>query len=109
MKAKKNKNQINSGSIHVNVREVLCRAVETGVSVGWRRAHKHTDIPLAEDVIESITRAVMEEIHNYFEFPNSQLSGEWFIDCPECVHESGEGRVKEECSRCNNTGAIPGR
>jgi hypothetical protein len=71
MKSNKKKNKINSGSIYVDIREVLCHAVETGVSVGWRRAHKHTDTPIEEDVIEDITSAVMEEIHNYFEFTHS--------------------------------------
>lgn len=30
------------------------------------------------------------------------------FDCPECMHESGEGRIKEDCKKCGNTGAVPG-
>jgi hypothetical protein len=68
-KKKTQKNEIIANNVYVNVYEVLCHAVETGVDIGWSRAHKHTDAPQAVDVIESITNAVLEEIHNYFVFP----------------------------------------
>jgi len=27
-------------------------------------------------------------------------------DCPNCMHESGEGRIKQDCNVCNDTGAV---
>ena len=30
------------------------------------------------------------------------------FDCPECMHESGEGRIKDNCSKCKDTSSIPG-
>jgi thymidylate synthase (FAD) len=30
------------------------------------------------------------------------------LDCPECMHEGGEGRTKNECRKCSNTGVVSG-
>jgi len=27
-------------------------------------------------------------------------------DCPTCMHETGEGRIKQDCNDCNDTGAV---
>lgn len=52
----------------VRTYEVLSRAIEEGVSYGWHRAHKHTDKPDGDAVIEQIRQAVMNEICEVFEF-----------------------------------------
>ena len=39
-------------------------AVESGAALGWRRAHKHTDVPTGEFAAETIARAVMEVLED---------------------------------------------
>lgn len=46
---------------------VLARAVEDGVSYGWQRAHKHSETPDAETVMEQIIHGVLTEICEWFE------------------------------------------
>lgn len=47
---------------------VLRRAVEEGVRYGYRRAHKHTESPGEERIIECVEDAVMNEIAEWFDF-----------------------------------------
>jgi len=51
---------------------VLCRAIEDGVTYGWRRAHKHVDAPDAQTIEEQIVTAVVNEICQYFDFDDTQ-------------------------------------
>ena len=46
-------------NVTVNVYEVVRRAVEEGATFGLRRAHKHTDEPSEDAVVEAVTAAVM--------------------------------------------------
>ncbi len=48
--------------------EVLVQAVEQGVASGWRRAYKHDDAPLVEDMQRCITDAVLNSICEWFVF-----------------------------------------
>lgn len=43
----------------VHVREIVERAVEEGIESGWERAHKHTETPRQETILEEIKRAIM--------------------------------------------------
>ena len=47
--------------------EVMERAVEEGVARGWRRAHKHTDAPGQEIIVQYIEREVMSAIAEVFD------------------------------------------
>lgn len=47
---------------------VLQRAVEEGVGIGWRHAHKHVDAPDEIDVLDSIEAGVMNSICEWFDF-----------------------------------------
>lgn len=51
--------------------EVLRRAVEEGTAKGWRQAHKHADTPAEEDIREAIESAILDEICEWFEFPQT--------------------------------------
>jgi len=31
---------------------------------------------------------------------------ESIVDCPSCMHESGEGRIRQDCKDCDDTGAV---
>ena len=54
--------------IQVNAYEVLRRAVEEGITLGWRHAHKHTEKPDPEQVREQIANDIMNEVCEYFKF-----------------------------------------
>ena len=60
------------GGMKVRAYPVLCRAIEDGVTYGWRRAHKHVDAPDAQTIEEQIVTAVVNEICQYFDFDDTQ-------------------------------------
>ena len=47
---------------------LIAQCVETGVVLGWNRAHKHIDDPEPEHIREQIERAVLNEICEWFDF-----------------------------------------
>lgn len=51
---------------------VLEQCIETGISLGWSRAHKHTDTPTEQTVKEHIANAIWQELHDRFEFPETK-------------------------------------
>lgn len=63
------------GVLHVNVYEVLSRAIEAGVAYGLQRAHKYTDKP-DKDVVEGqVCTAIMNEICAVFYFDAEEFEG----------------------------------
>lgn len=56
------------GKIYVDAYSVLCRAVEEGIGIGWRRAHKHTSSPGEHDIRDHMEREVMSAIAEFFTF-----------------------------------------
>lgn len=52
----------------VDAYAVLSRAVDEGLQYGWNRAHKHTDKPSKEALLESLEREVMNSICEVFSF-----------------------------------------
>lgn len=48
---------------------LLESCVDNGITLGYNRAHKHTDTPEEHQVKEAIYNAIMHEIHEWFEFP----------------------------------------
>ncbi len=51
-----------AAKLKIDVYQVISRAVEEGVGLGWRRAHKHTVRPTEESAIEAIVAAVMTSL-----------------------------------------------
>ena len=47
---------------------LLTECVETGVALGWARAHKRHDNPTPGQIQEAVCNAVMLEIGNWFIF-----------------------------------------
>ena len=47
---------------------VIEMCIENGLSRGIRRAYKHTDEPSEEHMLDAMEKAIMEEIHEWFEF-----------------------------------------
>ena len=48
--------------------DVLARAVESGVVLGWRHAHKHVEHPVESAICDQITSDVLTEICESFTF-----------------------------------------
>lgn len=45
--------------LKLNTYAIVARAVEQGIGLGWRRAHKHTDTPGEGAVLHEIEEAIM--------------------------------------------------
>ena len=56
--------------IKVNAYEVIAQAVENGISYGYNRAFKHTEIPEKDDIKEAIYQAVMNDLTEILVFPD---------------------------------------
>jgi predicted Zn-dependent protease with MMP-like domain len=56
------------GGMKLRAYDVLRRAVEEGAAYGWRRAHKHTDTPGEDAIVDQIVQGVLNEICEYFDF-----------------------------------------
>ena len=51
-----------------NLRKILERAIEEGIAYGYHRAHKYTDTPDENLMIERISYAIWLEIDENFTF-----------------------------------------
>ena len=47
---------------------LMAQCVETGVMLGWNRAHKHSDNPEPHFIHSQIEQAVLNEICEWFDF-----------------------------------------
>lgn len=54
--------------VRVKAYDLLEKAVEEGLAWGWQRAHKHTDTPTRDHVVENMEREIMNAIHEVFDF-----------------------------------------
>lgn len=54
--------------IDVNAWAVFTRAIEEGVALGWRRAHKHTSNPSDVLILDTIETAVLESVCEVIDF-----------------------------------------
>ena len=48
--------------VKLNAYAVISRAVEEGVTYGYNRAHKHTETPTEDQMVEAIQNAVMSAL-----------------------------------------------
>lgn len=51
-----------------NIRTILTQAIERGIEYGWNRAHKNTDAPQLDRVIDQIEIEIWNEIDEVFDF-----------------------------------------
>ena len=58
--------------MRANERALLTACIDTGISFGWNRAHKHTDEPNEHRIQEEIENAIWYEIDQYFVFDSEQ-------------------------------------
>jgi hypothetical protein len=47
---------------------LIAQCVETGVMLGWNRAHKYDENPDPEAIRDAIEQAVLNEICEWFDF-----------------------------------------
>jgi len=47
---------------------LIVQCIETGVMLGWNRAHKHDATPEDEAIRNAIEQAVLNEICEWFDF-----------------------------------------
>jgi hypothetical protein len=47
---------------------LIAQCVETGVMLGWNRAHKYSNYPDPEAIRDAIEQAVLNEICEWFDF-----------------------------------------
>jgi len=55
------------GGMRVRAYDVVRRAVEEGAAYGWRRAHKHTDAPGEDAIVDQIIQGVLNDVCEYFD------------------------------------------
>ena len=58
--------------MRANERALLAACIDTGISFGWNRAHKHTDEPNEHRIQEEIENAIWYEIDQYFVFDSER-------------------------------------
>jgi len=51
---------------------ILSNCIEEGCRYGVSRAHKHTEDPSFEQIEEAVFTAIMERIHQYYDFTESE-------------------------------------
>ena len=52
--------------------KLIQMCVETGTARGLRRAYKHDDAPTKDQIAEQISKAVMLEVCEWFEFEKGE-------------------------------------
>jgi hypothetical protein len=55
-------------SLKLNAWEILSRSIEASLRLGWNRAHKHTDKPDVETILERQFDAVMGDLSEIARF-----------------------------------------
>jgi len=66
-----NKLDINA-AVRLNAYRIIEDAVERGVRYGIHRAHKHTENPSEEHLIQEIHRAVMNDLSEILKFGDEE-------------------------------------
>jgi hypothetical protein len=51
---------------------IISNCIEEGCRYGVSRAHKHTEDPSFEQIEEAVFTAIMERIHQYYDFTGSE-------------------------------------
>jgi hypothetical protein len=46
---------------------IIESCIETGVRLGYNRAHKHVENPHVESIVEHITTEIMNKIYDHFD------------------------------------------
>lgn len=52
----------------VKTYDILVRAIEEGIDIGWARANKHTPTPSGKDIKDAISVAIGNQLDEVFDF-----------------------------------------
>ena len=58
--------------VRLNAYAVITRAIDEGVALGYRRAHKHTDAPTEIQMRDALEQAVMEALCEVLDFGDDE-------------------------------------
>lgn len=56
----------------VKTRVLLEDCIKEGIDYGYTKAHKHTDNPEEQTILNSIQHSIMEKIYEYFSFDEDE-------------------------------------
>jgi hypothetical protein len=79
MKAKRRQRQLIAPGMHWHAYALIERAVEEGITTGWRRAHKHTDTPSETHVCDSLHTAIMNALCEVLVFDGDSIEKSYVI------------------------------
>jgi hypothetical protein len=54
--------------LRINARRIVEEAIERGLELGYARAHKHTDKPAKDILVERQVAAIWQELDEYLDF-----------------------------------------
>lgn len=57
-----------STKIRLDAYKIISDAVDLGITRGWNRAHKHTDNPSKESIMNDIHTAIMNDLCEILKF-----------------------------------------
>lgn len=55
-------------TLEIKLYDLISRAVSEGISIGWNRAHKHTEEPSVGHIVETLEMEVMNALCEIIEF-----------------------------------------
>lgn len=63
-------NEIQNGTRVMKPRlfKLLEQCIDSGITLGYSRAHKHTDSPTEQHLVHEISNAISNELHEWFSF-----------------------------------------
>ena len=59
-------------TVRLNTYKIVSDAIENGIKYGYRRAHKHTENPSEDTIIEQIHLAVMNDLCDIINFDDDK-------------------------------------
>jgi hypothetical protein len=93
--------------MRANERALLAACIDTGISFGWNRAHKHTDEPHELRVQEEIDNAIWYEIDQYFEFEHMRDLCDEVVEGFDHLEESYDQTALKLCNKCGWKTVVP--
>ena len=79
-----------------NERALLTACIDTGISFGWNRAHKHTDEPNEHRIQEEIENAIWYEIDQYFVFDSERDLCDEVVEGFDHLEDGRSGEIHVE-------------
>lgn len=61
-------NKLKSMGMRPKFLPVFEMAVDSGIRLGWNRAHKHNENPHIDTIVDSISTEIMNSLYEWFEF-----------------------------------------